>query len=278
MSIIRGGDKNKHSISPFIFGELDKQQQTVKRENDGFQQLDFSQQQNNSNYKPENSQQNINNSLLISSNKNSEDTERQEKLISSILEKSDKLSDELIKVQAKLTTQEGLFRDEIKRAKDDSYVRGVRDGESKAHNEMDNLYKNKLSQLESSIKKLDELAKNFSSLLISSEKELVQTSLEIAKEVIQSELSYNSGTVAINLSNALIKKIEDAGEIKIHVNINDYEAVKSGLVNLKNIVIIPDNAIAKGGVIISSDVGSIEGNIMERYRKLRGSIISKLDN
>ena len=199
-------------------------------------------------------------------------------MVSILLEKSDKLSEELIKVQGKLTTQEGLFRDEMKRSKDDSYVKGVRDGETKAHTEIDNFYKAKLSQLESSIKKLDELSKNFSSLLNGFEKELVQTSIEIAKEVIESELSFNSGSVAINLSNALIKKIEEAKEIKIHVNNNDYESVRVGLSNLKNITIISDNAVTKGGVIISSDIGSIEGNVMQRYKKLKNSILSKIDN
>ncbi len=277
MSIIRGEDKNKHSISPFLFGDLDKQPSIIKQNNDGFQPVNFSQKNGNQSQtiiQPVSA----NSSSSSNLNKSSDEVERQDKMMSSILEKSDKLSDELIKVQAKLTTQEGLFRDEIKRTKDDSYSRGVKDGETKAHTEIDNLYKSKLNQLELSIKKLDELSKNFSSLLANAEKELVQTSIEIAKEVIQSELGYNSGTVAINLSHALIKKIEDAGDIKIHVNSNDYETVRIGFANIKNISIIPDSAISKGGVIISSDIGTIEGNIMERYRKLRGSILSKIEN
>ncbi len=275
MGIIRNTDKTKHSISPYIFGELDKTQ-IIKEQNsdDGFEPL-YSNKNLNS---QKNQTQQTTNSITSSATNIEKDREQQDKMVSILLEKSDKLSEELIKVQGKLTTQEGLFRDEMKRSKDDSYVKGVRDGETKAHTEIDNFYKAKLSQLESSIKKLDELSKNFSSLLNGFEKELVQTSIEIAKEVIESELSFNSGSVAINLSNALIKKIEEAKEIKIHVNNNDYESVRVGLSNLKNITIISDNAVTKGGVIISSDIGSIEGNVMQRYKKLKNSILSKIDN
>jgi flagellar assembly protein FliH len=268
MTIVRGTEREKHIISSFVFGNLDNGEKSRVVEDD-FEPLVK---------KIGNSEEIIKYPPQQRNGESREEIERRDKMISSLLEKSDLLSHELVKVQAKLTNQEALFRDEMKRIKDDAYAKGLNDGVAKAQKDVESFYNSKLEQLSESISKLENLSEEVSSLTNGIEKELVHTSIDIAKEVLNSEITYNSGQVAINLSRSLIKKIDDAKEIKIRVNRSDYEILKIGLKDLENVEVVPDGAVTKGGVIIISDVGTIEGNIMERYKKIRERVLAKIDD
>ena len=268
MGIIRGDGKNKHLITAFQFGDLDAKNSDIEEE--GFEPLAI----NTVSEPPKDFG-------VIPHQMNSvetvEDSSRRDSMISSLLEKSDSLSNSLMAVQKQLTEQESLFKNEMTDAKERSYEQGLKDGISQAKIEMDNLYSSELNQLANSISGLEKLSEQVSSMMNTIEKELVHTSVAIAKEVIDSEISFNSGQVAINLAQSLIKKLDDAKEIKVRVNMNDYESVKVSLSNLEHIEIIPDSAVTKGGAIIISDVGSIEGNIMERYKQVKSHSILKID-
>jgi flagellar assembly protein FliH len=204
-----------------------------------------------------------------------QDTFIKDNLIQTLLEKADKLTAELLSVQQKLTAQDTLFKQEMKSVKEDSFQQGFQAGLAKAREELENNYNSNLSQLQNSIAKIDELGINLNKVTEAIEKELVHTSIAIAKEILDAEISFNSGQVAINLSKALIKQLEEAEAIEIKVNPHDFSTVKIGLSNLGHVKIIEDSAVVKGGVIISSDIGSIEGNIMERYKKLKSDALAK---
>jgi len=266
MSIIRGKRKEKHVIKSFVFENLDSSHLERSSDED-FQPLAIN----------EVKTENFISAPQINAVETIEDLSKRDNLINSLLEKTDNLTNELVKVQNQLSQQDTMFKTEMSNVKETSFQQGIQAGLLQAKTEMENQYSGQISQLSTSIQKLEDLSNQVSSMMNSVEKELVHTSIEIAKEVIESEISFNSGQVAINLANGLIKKLDDAKEIKIRVNLNDFESVKAGLSNLKNIEIIPDDAIMKGGVIIISEVGSIEGNIMERFRKVKSSSISKID-
>jgi len=265
MSIIRGATKDNHVIKSFVFENLDSSH-LEKSSDEDFQPLSITPAKTDS---------------FISTPKNHsvetvDDLSKRDSLINSLLEKTDNLTSELIKVQNQLSEQDKMFKTEMVNVKETSFQQGIQAGILEAKNEVENQYGGQISQLSTSIQKLEDLSSQVSSMMDSVEKELVHTSIEIAKEVIESEISFNSGQVAINLAKGLIKKLDDAKEISIRVNLNDYESLKQGLSNLSNIEIIPDDAIMKGGVIIISEVGSIEGNIMERFKKIKSSSISKI--
>jgi flagellar assembly protein FliH len=269
MAVIRESDKVKHLVSSFVFNDLDTGKSID--ESDGFEPMFAPQKEK------ESEPQNFNLASQNSGEKRAE-IEKRDKMIESLLQKSDSLASELAKVQAKLTNQESLFRDEMTRIKDEAYNRGIQDGLSQAKMEKEQLYGESIHHLQDSITKLETLSSETSSMLQSIEKELVHTSVAIAKEVIGSEISYNSGQVAINLARTLLKKIEDAKEVKIRVNMLDYETVRVGMSDLKYVEVMPDSAVTKGGVIIVTEIGSIEGNIMERFKKIKDDALSKIGN
>lgn len=266
MSIITEDIRAEHTITGFVFGDLDSNE---KSSYDGFEPFPtktVAEPVSIGTVSPQN------NSI-----ENRDDIDRREGMISSLMEKSDSLSRELISVQNQLSNQENLFKNEMRDLKENSYNQGLKDGIQQAKTDMDNLYSDKLNQLDDSIKKINELSSKMSSVMKSVEPELIHTSIAIAKEVIDSEISFNSGQVAINLAKSLMQKLDEAKDIKIRVNINDFESLKLGLSNLENIEIIPDSAVTKGGIILISDVGTIEGNIMERYKKIKSDALSKID-
>jgi flagellar assembly protein FliH len=273
MPVIKDDEKDKHLIANFVFKSLDEVDINSKEED--FQPFPIQEMQ-----VPQ--QNEIVQPAIIPNNSQSlqpqiqpQDNFIKDNLIQTLLEKADKLTAELLSVQQKLTAQETLFKQEMKSVKEDSFQQGFQAGLAKAREELENNYNSNLSQLQNSIAKIDELGTNLKKVTETIEKELVHTSIAIAKEVLDAEISFNSGQVAINLSKALMKQLEEAEEVEIKVNPHDFSVVKSGLSNLSHVKIIEDSAIIKGGVIINSDIGSIEGNIMERYKKLKSDALAK---
>jgi flagellar assembly protein FliH len=272
VSVIRGDEKTKHTISSFVFGDLDNYdgEDSFKP----FSPPEFEEGESEAEKKP-----NRETPLPIVNTKRESDEaiKRRDEMINSLLEKSDNLSYELQSLQRKMDEQERLFQSELKSLKSDAYERGVQDGYVKAKNDADNQYSDSISQLHESIAKLEKLSETFSSMRGSFEKELVHTSVAIAKEVISTEVGFNSGEVAINLAKSLLQNVEEAKEITLHVNGGDYETLKSGFANMEHIEIVPDRAVSKGGIIVVTDVGTIEGNIMERFKEVKSDILSKVN-
>jgi flagellar assembly protein FliH len=275
MPIIRDDEKEKHLIANFVFKNLDEVNSNSEDDEDFYpfpvQEMQISPKEEN--VQPETDP---NNSQSLQPQVEAQDYFAKDNVvIQTLLEKVDKLTAELLSLQQKLTAQETLFKQEMKSVKEDSFQQGFQAGLTKAREELENSYNSGLSQLQNSITKIDELGTNLNKVTETIEKELIHTSIAIAKEILDSEISFNSGQVAINLSKALIKQLEEAEAIEIKVNPQDFSTVKIGLSDLSHVKIIEDSAVVKGGVIISSDIGSIEGNIMERYKKLKSDALAK---
>ncbi|MCD8476674.1 MAG: hypothetical protein LRY68_00940 [Sulfurospirillum sp.] len=95
------------------------------------------------------------------------------------------------------------------------------------------------------------------------------SAFEIAKEVIQKEVSLSSSHIAASLSKALLQEVKDAVKIELRVNPKDLEALKELYANEEKIKVIGDDAIAQGGVVVFSDVGNLDGNLAMRLEKVK---------
>ena len=108
------------------------------------------------------------------------------------------------------------------------------------------------------------------------EKELSAISVDIAKEVILSEVSENSQKIALGLTKELLNSIMDATNIKIKVNPSDYLFLKEQLSENTKVEILADSAVSLGGVVIVSDSGNLDGTIMARYKNLKQSVLENM--
>ena len=61
----------------------------------------------------------------------------------------------------------------------------------------------------------------------------------------------------------------------IKVNPNDKVAVEQSLGTLENVKVLSDNAVSQGGVIVLSDAGNIDGDIMKRYERVKNAALGK---
>lgn len=197
-------------------------------------------------------------------------------LIERLLQKTDELSGSLAKLQIQFEKQQLEIEERVTTARNDGYKDGLKEGEEKAKKEMlDQIEKEKTTLIQSTIT-LDKEMKKSQAHLEELEKELSGIAVDIAKEVIIKEVESDSQKVALALAKELLSSIVDATDVYIKVNTIDYPYLNENLKDCQKIKLEPDDAISKGGVVITCSSGNIDGNIMTRYRTLKQSVLDNL--
>lgn len=243
--IINGGRSDKHIVKEYKFKEIS----TEEKENI----KSVMQEDPKENAIPNNNENKNNNEII-------------EKLLLKIEELSQNIASAQQKFEAQIQECNSRIETEKKTAYDKGYKQGVEEGKK----ECENQFKERISLLEESIKKIDKINEIFEEKILSVEKELISVALDIAKEVIQKEISKESEQVAYNLAKALMEDIKEATKIKIKVNPKDAEFLKD---KFENVEIIPDSAIKEGGVVILSDLGNIDAEVMERFKNIKEAVM-----
>ncbi len=198
--------------------------------------------------------------------------EQQNRFIEELLKKSDELSSNIIKLQMQIEKQEADFNNrlesELKREAQSAYEKGYQ----KAKNDLEEDMKTLKNRFLDSIKTMDSEVKKGNEALKQFENELSSAALEVAKEVILKELKESSSSIASALSKKLVEELKDAKSIKLKVNPKDYEALTKAYTDIANISVESDGAIMEGGVVVLSDVGNLDGNIMTRLEKVKSLV------
>jgi len=184
-----------------------------------------------------------------------------------LLQKIESLTSENIRLEMELETLKKEFDDKLKESSESAYekgkVEGVKDTQEtlQEHNDELNI------QLVKSITALDEQLQKHEEFFNSCEDELVDASTIIAKKIIKKELDENSEKVALTLADTFIQDLKEASSITLKINPKDAQYLQEHYKERKNIKIDADDAINKGGIIILTDIGNIDGNIDTRVEK-----------
>ncbi len=202
-------------------------------------------------------------------------TSSKDSLIESLMKKTDEMSSNFIKLQMKLEAKEEEFEQELKKAKEEAFSEGLKAGEAKAREEIDKALNDKLVLLTGSIQKLEESAAEFEKALEGVKNELLHAALDIAKEVVQIEISENSAQIAKTLSDELMKELQSASKITLKVNPKDYSAIVEHFTKLEHVEVSPDKAVSEGGVIVLSDAGNIDAQISKRFERVKKAALSE---
>lgn len=172
-------------------------------------------------------------------------------LIERLLQKTDELSGSLAKLQIQFEKQQLEIEERVTTARNDGYKDGLKEGEEKAKKEMlDQIEKEKTTLIQSTIT-LDKEMKKSQAHLEELEKELSGIAVDIAKEVIIKEVESDSQKVALALAKELLSSIVDATDVHLKVNTVDYPYLNENLKDCQKIKLEPDDAISKGGVVIT---------------------------
>ena len=196
--------------------------------------------------------------------------------IETFLQKIDELSGSLIKMEMQMERQQNDFDTRLEEERRRSYD----DGYNGAKSELEALYTNKINECEtlftSSLQKLDQTISDYSSKMGDVEKELPKTAVSIAEQVIAKEIGENSSRVAFALTKELLSALKGASKIKIKANKQDVSYLRAAIKDNQKITIEEDEAIQKGGVVVLSDIGNLDGNINSRLAKVKEDLLDEL--
>ncbi|ABB43755.1 putative flagellar assembly protein [Sulfurimonas denitrificans DSM 1251] len=196
-------------------------------------------------------------------------------LIESLLNKTDEMSSNFIKLQMKLENMTQEHKEELQKTKEDSFALGIEAGVEKALKDDKNSIASVMTQYNASIQKLEKNATEFESALEKIKEELIGAALDISKEVLKVELSENSHKVAILLAKELIKELQTSSKITLRVNSKDHGEVSQALGSLAHVEIISDSAVSVGGVIAISEAGNIDAQISKRFERVKRAALSE---
>lgn len=249
-NLIHGENVNKHAIKRYEFKSINQVENTNSKE------------------KIESSTTNENVSIPSPS--------LEKELIEKLLKKSDELSGNLAKLEIQFEKTQTSMQDSIEKTSEESYKRGLEEGKNKARAELEDEISKEREKIIQSLISLENALKNNQNHLETLEKELSGIAIDMAREVIVKEIDDNSQKVALELTKSLLSNIMDATQIYIRVNPTDYVYIKENLKNIEKIQLEADNAISRGGIVIASNLGNLDGNIMSRYKMLKQSVLENL--
>ncbi len=198
-----------------------------------------------------------------------------DELIESLLQKTDEMSSNFIKMQMKLESKDEEYKVALEAAKAEAFEEGKAAGIKEAEQMVQSEHTSLMQQFSSSLETLDKSTKEFASSIEGIKEELIHAAIDIAKEVILVETSQRGNEIASHLATDLITEIKNSSDVTIKVNPNDKVAVEQSLGTLENVKIISDNAVSNGGVIVLSDAGNIDGDIMKRYERVKSAALGK---
>lgn len=196
----------------------------------------------------------------------------EKELIDKLLQKSDDLSATLKGFEERFAELQAQASEREKAAKEE----GIKEGQMMVNLELKNSIESEREKIASSVNKLDSAIDGTKEQIAKLESELSSIALDIAKEVIIKEVSEESAKVAASIAKELLKSMSGNLDVIIKVNPADFEFLNNLAKGKENIKIKSDDAIAKGGVVIISENGNIDGSIMSRYKLLKQSVIENL--
>ena len=196
-------------------------------------------------------------------------------LIESLLQKTDEMSSNFIKMQMKLESKEEEYKQAVEKAKAEAFQEGKAAGVKEAAEAVNAEHVALMKQFSNSVETLEKSANAFSISVEGIKEELIHAALDIAKEVVLIETTEKGNEIATILAKELIGEIQRSADVTIKVNPNDKNAIEKALGALENVTIIADGAVSNGGVIILSDAGNIDGDIMKRYARVKNAVLGK---
>lgn len=202
-------------------------------------------------------------------------TSSKESLIESLMQKTDEMSSNFIKLQMKLESKEEEYEKALIKAKEDAFGEGVEAGIAKAINDADTKLKSSADMFSASVVKIEESAKEFESGLEAIKSDLINAALDIASEVIKVEISQNSNEIAKVLSEELLKDLQGASKVTLKVNPKNHGALSASVGKLDHISVLSDSAVSEGGVIVVSDAGNIDSQISKRFQRVKRAALGE---
>lgn len=132
-----------------------------------------------------------------------------------------------------------------------------------------------IAELLATLRDLVEATRNERHVLIASaEPELVRLAIGIAERVLHQQIALDNGVV-VEMAKSAITRIVDREKITVRVNPGDMERMREyrddllALGDVKTMLVIEDQRVDRGGVILETDAGSVDAKIATQLTEVR---------
>lgn len=184
-----------------------------------------------------------------------------------ILEKAKLQADEIIK---KAHEQEQEIFD---RSNHDGYKKGHEEGYQFGNEEAKRLVERLHKMIEAIQQKRQEI-------LDGTEQQIVSLVLLISRKVVKIMSENQKSVIMANVIQSL-KKVKGRGDVTLRVNLDDVKLTTEHIKdfvkqveNIKNIYVVEDSSVEKGGCIVETDFGAIDARIASQLSELETQILN----
>jgi flagellar assembly protein FliH len=160
-----------------------------------------------------------------------------------------------------------------------AYQRGLREAEARFQAEIEALAGHNARILEKSLAAFDQLQKR---IFADAEKQVAKLALEIAKKIVRREVRIDDQIVLAMIKVAM-SYVSDAHKIKVRVNPADLKIIHANptkATDYENSAPTPewvaDPAIERGGFVIESDVGMVDGRLGQQFQEIEKSFFGSV--
>lgn len=150
----------------------------------------------------------------------------------------------------------------------DGKEEGFKDGENEIKRLIDHLH----MIINTAIEKRNDI-------IDESETQLINLVLLISKKVVK-VISENQKNVVINNVIQALRKLKSRGDVIIRVNLEDVQLTSEHIddfmrmvENVKSVTVLEDSSVDKGGCIIETDFGEIDGRISSQLHEIEEKIL-----
>lgn len=174
-----------------------------------------------------------------------------------------------LQIQEKAEEEREAF---VKDAFKEGFDKGSEDGYKMGQNEVNRLTDRLHLMLERIMNKRQEI-------LDETEQQIVELVILMTRKVVKTISDSQKNVVMSNIVQAL-RKVKGRGEVTLRVNLEELQLTTDhkkefmkAVENIKNISIVEDTSVEKGGCIVETDFGAIDARISSQLHELEQKIL-----
>jgi flagellar assembly protein FliH len=171
-------------------------------------------------------------------------------------------------IQETQAQQAALHEKSYKEGFDEGREAGYKDGSEEAYRLVDRMHKI-----------LDAVMQRREEILSETEQQIVELVILMTRKVVKI-ISENQKSVIMNNVLQALKKVKGRGNITLRVNLADVKLTTDHIQlflqkveNIKNITVLEDSSVEKGGCIVETDFGAIDARISSQLNELEQKIL-----
>lgn len=164
-------------------------------------------------------------------------------------------------------------RDMLRKAENDGFRSGHEEGYREGNQEAQRLVERIHKMIEAVQAKRQEI-------LDGTEQQIVNLVILMAHKVVKIMSENQKSVIMSNVVQAL-KKVKGSGDVTLRVNLSDVKLTTEHIndfihqvENIKNIFVVEDSSVDKGGCIIETDFGAIDARISSQLSELETQILN----